>query len=74
MTTFLFLHRWMCYVVGIVIALVFVVLYGNCSAAVELDFRFFMLDVFFGSILAYSIGILIECASMLVYLRNLKRK
>lgn len=73
MITLLFLNRWVGYAVGILVALVVVVFYGNCSVG-ELDFRFFMLDMFLGGVMAYSIGLLIESVSMLVYLRGLRNK
>lgn len=73
MTTFLFLNRWVGYAVGIAVASIVVVLYGDCAVG-GFNFNFFMLDLFFGSILAYSVGLLIEAGSMLIYLKRLRSK
>jgi hypothetical protein len=73
MMTFLFLNRWIGYALGITVSLVVVLLFGNMSAG-GFVWDNFILDLLFGSILAYSIGLLIESVSMFFYLKSLKVK
>jgi hypothetical protein len=73
MLTFLFLHRWIGYAFGLIVSLFVAVFFGNCSAG-EFAWRYFFLDVIFGSIMAYSIGLLIEAICLRSYLKGLKSK
>jgi hypothetical protein len=73
MMTFLFLNRSIGYALGIAIALSAIVFFGNMSAG-GVVWNNFILDFLFGSILAYSIGLLIESISMFFYLRSLRMK
>jgi hypothetical protein len=78
MATFLFLNRWIGYTLGIVISLIAVVFFGNCSSFLtysgEFSWQYFALDIFFGTILAYSIGLLVDAVCMFYYLKSLRAK
>lgn len=70
--TFLFLHRSVGYAFGILVALLVVVFFGNCSVG-TFEWNYFVLDVIFGSIMAYSIGLLIEGLVVTQYLKTLRK-
>lgn len=73
MVVFLFLNRWIGYALGIAVSLVVTLLFGNMSFG-GFIWDNFILDLLFGSILAYSIGLLVESISMVLYLRSLRMK